>query len=135
MHSGSCLCGAVHYTVSSTLRPVVACHCTQCRKTSGHHVAATAAAREAITIRGQVTWYESSPEAKRGFCAICGSNLFWDRGGDRISIFAGSLDGDPELDFAGHIYCAQKGSYYEIPSDQAQAAENDPAITKRVAQA
>ncbi|WP_442475962.1 GFA family protein [Roseovarius litorisediminis] len=38
---GSCQCGAVRYEVAGPLRQVVGCHCSQCRKTSGHYVAAT----------------------------------------------------------------------------------------------
>ena len=48
--TGGCLCGAVKYQVTGVLRPVVACHCTQCQKTSGHHVAATSAPRENIAL-------------------------------------------------------------------------------------
>ncbi len=40
-HTGSCLCGAVTYEVRGDLRPSVACHCSQCRKTSGHYWSAT----------------------------------------------------------------------------------------------
>ena len=40
-YRGSCLCGAVRYIVRGELRHVVGCHCGQCRKTSGHYVAAT----------------------------------------------------------------------------------------------
>ena len=127
--SGSCLCGAVRYTVAGPLRDVVACHCTQCRKSSGHHVAATAAPRAAVTISGPVAWYQSSPEARRGFCATCGANLFWEGQGPNLSIFAGTLDGDPGLRLVGHIYCADKGSYYTLADGMPQAAGDDPALT------
>ena len=132
MYNGSCLCGAVTYEVSGALRPVVACHCTQCRKTSGHHVAATSSAREALTISGEVTWYQSSEYARRGFCGICGSNLFWDSGGEHVSIFAGTLDGDPALTMGGHIYCDDKGSYYAIPATEPRAPQYNPEFTKAV---
>ena len=56
--TGGCLCGAVRYRVDGPLDPVVACHCTQCRRSSGHHVAATGARREDVTIEGEVAWYE-----------------------------------------------------------------------------
>ena len=36
MHTGSCLCGAVSFNVSTELQPPDACHCTTCRKWSGH---------------------------------------------------------------------------------------------------
>ena len=45
---GGCLCGAVRYEAQGPLRPVVACHCDMCRRTSGHFAAATAVRREAL---------------------------------------------------------------------------------------
>ncbi|MEM1301990.1 MAG: GFA family protein [Pseudomonadota bacterium] len=126
---GSCLCGAVTYRADAPLRPVVACHCAQCRKTSGHHVAATAVDRDALHISGNVTWFASSDTAERGFCGICGSNLFWDAGGDHVSIFAGTLDRPTDLKIAGHIYCADKGDYYAISDGAPKAAGNDFAMT------
>lgn len=129
MTTGSCLCGAVRYAVSGELRPVIACHCTQCRKTSGHHVAATSALREAVAVSGTVAWYASSDSARRGFCATCGSNLFWDGPGANLSIFAGTLDGATGLTTAGHIYCTDKGDYYEIGDGLPQAPGYDPMLT------
>ena len=126
---GSCLCGAVTFEVTGPLRPVIACHCRQCRKTSGHHVAATSAAREDVVVSGKVTWFASSPTARRGFCPICGSNLFWIGSKDRVSIFAGTLDAPTGLALAGHIYCADKGDYYEINDDLPKAAQDDPGLT------
>ena len=130
--TGSCLCLAITYEVTGPLRPVVACHCVQCRKTSGHHVAATSAAREDIAITGEVTWYVSSATARRGFCATCGSNLFWDGAGENLSIFAGTLDTSEGLTLAGHIYCADKGEYYDIADGRPQAAAADPELTTMV---
>lgn len=130
--TGSCLCGAVRYRVTGRLRPVIACHCTQCRKTSGHHVAATSAPREGVAVEGDVTWYASSEFARRGFCGICGANLFWDGPGSHLSIFAGTLDGDPGVRLAGHIFCADKGAYYEIADGLPQTPGTDAALTTQV---
>jgi len=127
--TGGCLCSAVRYVVNGPLRPVVNCHCTQCRKTSGHHVAATSALRSDIDISGEVTWYRSSETAQRGFCAVCGSNLFWDGGGANLSILAGSLEGKTGLCTEGHIFVADKGDYYEITDGLPQAAADDPDLT------
>lgn len=130
--SGSCLCGAVTYTAQGDLRPVIACHCLQCRKTSGHFVAATSCKRDQIVIEGDVTWYQSSDTARRGFCATCGSSLFWDGPGENLSIMAGTLDGDVDLRIEGHIYCADKGSYYDILDDVAMSDQDDPNLTTQV---
>lgn len=132
MAEGSCLCGAVRYRVDALLRPVIACHCRQCRKTSGHFVAATSAPREAIRIEGDVRWYDSSATARRGFCPVCGSNLFWDGPGASLAIHAGTLDGDPGVRLAAHIFCDAKGAYYEISDDLPQAAGSDPRYTTQV---
>ena len=132
MTSGSCLCGAVCYRVDGPLRPVIACHCEQCRKTSGHFVAATSAPRDAVSIEGEVTWYASSPSARRGFCARCGSSLFWDGAGENLSIHAGTLDAPTGLAIAGHIFCADKGDYYRIADDLPCSDGADPALTTMV---
>lgn len=130
--NGGCLCGAVRYRVDGPLRPVIACHCRQCRKTSGHHVAATSAAREAVAVTGEVRWFRASDTARRGFCPVCGSHLFWDGPGSHLSIHAGSLDGPTGLTLAGHIFCADKGDYYEIADDLPQSDGSDPALTTQV---
>lgn len=132
MTSGSCLCGAVGFVVTGPMRPVIACHCTQCRKSSGHHVAATSAHRDQIAVTGEVTWYQSSDTARRGFCGTCGSNLFWDGEGENLSIFAGAIDGPTGLKIAGHIFCADKGDYYDLPEDLPRSGGYDPALTTRV---
>ncbi|SIS69568.1 Uncharacterized conserved protein [Roseivivax lentus] len=126
--TGSCLCGAIRYTVRGPLRPVIGCHCRMCRKTSGHHVAATSADPARVTITGAPRWYRSSEAAERGFCRDCGSNLFWRRAG-HLSIFAGTLDTHPDdLALAGHIFCAEKGRYYAIADGTRQAPGDDPDL-------
>lgn len=117
MKTGSCLCGAVTYEVSGELRPVIVCHCTQCRKQTGSVMHATSA-RDAdfkITSDRGLKWYRASGTASRGFCAECGSVLFWKGDGkDYMSIAAGSLDGKTGLAIEGHIFCDDAGDYYEI---------------------
>ena len=130
--TGSCLCGGVTFRVTSKLRPVIACHCQQCRKTSGHHVAATSALRDNVEISGDLTWYRASDTARRAFCPTCGSNLFWDGPGSHLSIFAGTLDAPTGLRIAGHIYCADKGDYYDLTDDLPKAEQDDPTLTTQV---
>ena len=114
---GSCLCGDITYRIWGDLRPVVACHCTQCRKASGHYVAATQALAADMEISGVPQWYRSSDLAERGFCPTCGSNLFWRKhGGAYISIHAGSLDGPTGLKMVSQLYCESAGDYYDLPA-------------------
>jgi hypothetical protein len=114
---GGCLCGGVRYRICGPLRPVVACHCNQCRKTSGHYVAATQCLRGDLSIQGDtLRWFKSSETAERGFCGRCGSNLFWRRfGNDHVSIWAGTIDGETGLRMESQIYAEFKGDYYSLP--------------------
>ena len=129
---GHCLCGAVSFSVEGPLRPVVACHCDQCRRSTGNYVAATSAFRECVRIEGVVTWFRSSPEARRGFCGICGSNLFWDGPGTHLSIMAGALDLPTGLSLAGHIFCQGRGDWYDLPEHETQVPGADARLTTMV---
>jgi hypothetical protein len=125
MKTGSCLCGAVKYAAQN-LRDVLACHCLQCRKQTGHFMMATAAADVDFNLtedRG-LKWYRSSAQAQRGFCGECGSVLFWRGDGkDYVAITAGSVDGPTGLKVSGHIYCDFAGDYYTISDGEFQKAE------------
>lgn len=117
MKKGSCLCGAVAYQVSGELRPSIACHCTQCRKTSGHYWSATQVPTDNLNITnsGELKWFRSSDSARRGFCTECGSSMFWELDGEgTTSIASGTLDGPTGLQTDKHIFVADKGDYYEI---------------------
>ena len=121
VHRGQCLCGGVRYEVTGPLRNVIACHCSQCRRTSGHFVAASQAPTAALKLLNSetLTWYESSPEAKRGFCNRCGGNLFWRETGPdnkNTSIMAGTLDTPTGLRITEHIFVEDKSDYYSIDS-------------------
>ncbi|MCX7565640.1 GFA family protein [Sulfitobacter sp. F26169L] len=115
MLKGSCLCGAITFTADGTARDPVACHCTQCRKQSGHYWAAVQVMDHALNVTGAPTWYAASDKAKRGFCPACGSFLFWKGVGDpSTGIALGALDGPTGLHLERHIFTADKGDYYDI---------------------
>lgn len=126
---GSCLCGAVTYSVTGPMRPVVGCHCTQCRKATGHYVAATSASRETVTVTGPLRWYQSSDFARRGFCDTCGSQLFWDGPGPNLSIMAGSLESPTGLTLQGHIFTQTKGDYYTLDDGLPCTLGDDPDLS------
>lgn len=117
MHKGSCLCGAVRFEVTVPLPPPDACHCSQCRKVSGHFWASTDVPRTAVTIHGadHVTWFRSSEKVQRGFCNRCGASLFWDPiQKDTIGIAMGAFDAPTNTKLGIHIFVADKGDYYDI---------------------
>lgn len=115
---GSCLCGGVVFEVAEPLRPVIACHCTQCRKISGHFWAASSVPEAAFRlIRGEtLRWYRSSDVAERGFCSCCGASLFWHPFGQGTMHFApGALDGATGLTVAKEWFLEDAGDYYTAP--------------------
>lgn len=120
-HHGSCYCGAVEYELSGKLRDSMGCHCSQCRKTSGHYWSATQVTLENFKLIKEdgLVWFQSSDSAKRGFCNQCGSSLFWiptDK--DVISIGTGTLDMPTGLTTTHHIFTDAKGDYYTIPESE-----------------
>src|SRR5262249_520942 len=123
MHRGSCLCGAVSFEVAGELPPPDACHCTQCRKHSGHIFVSTDVPRAAVTIHGaaNVTWFRSSEKVRRGFCSTCGSALFWDPiERDIFAIAMGAFDKPTGTRLKIHVHVADKGDYYDITDDLPQ---------------
>ncbi len=120
MHKGQCECGAVAFEVKNLRAAVTFCHCGQCRRTSGHHWAATNAPIADLTFTRDdgLRWYASSDWAKRGFCQHCGSSLFYRMNDeDGIGIAAGCIDTPHDLKPGKHIFCADKGTYYNIADD------------------
>jgi hypothetical protein len=100
-----------------------------CRKESGHIYASTDVKRTALTIRGEerITWYQSSDKARRGFCATCGSSLFWDPvGRDWIGVAMGAFDTPTNTHLAVHIFVADKGDYYDLADSVPKFDEYPP---------
>ena len=129
--TGGCLCGAVRYEVRGPLRPVVDCHCTMCRRTSGHFAAFTATRPDALVLieSEELRWYRSSKSARRGFCGICGSSLFWEpASGDGVSIAAGTLNSPTGLETVVQVFVEDASDYYEIGDGLPQRADGDHGI-------
>ena len=131
LHTGHCLCGAVRFTTRGPLRDVIACHCSQCRRQTGHFFAATSVADDRLEIEGgdSLSWFRATPEAARGFCCICGSALFWKYDGETAtSIGAGAFDAHTGLKLTMHIYCADKSDYYDIADDLPRYPLGSPGL-------
>lgn len=126
MLNGSCLCGAVSFQLTGSHSAIEVCHCVQCRKWTGHFFANIEVPRDTLEVSGEdnITWHHSSEKVRRGFCAKCGSSLFFDpidRGKhDWVGVAMGALDTSTGSRIALHIFTEEKGDYYEIPANEAQ---------------
>lgn len=124
--TGSCLCKGVRFEIVGKLNPILACHCTQCSKTSGNFAAMTSCAANKLRLLSDETlrWFQSSATVSRGFCAHCGGNLFWKQtDADDIYVTAGTLDKPTGLKVAEHIFVASKSDFYDIADGLPQKDE------------
>ncbi len=126
MHEGSCLCGAIQFTVSGQLGAGEMCHCQQCRQWTGHIYASTEVPRVALSIKddSRLKWYHSSAKIRRGFCADCGSPMLFDPIDQQkhswIAIALGCFTTPTGVQIEQHIFTTEKGDYYEIPAGAKQ---------------
>ncbi|MEO0518167.1 MAG: GFA family protein [Cyanobacteria bacterium P01_A01_bin.116] len=75
---GRCLCGAVSFTAKNVSSHIGACHCSMCRTWVGGPFVTTECGSE-VSFEGSanITVFNSSDWAERGFCAQCGTHLFY----------------------------------------------------------
>ncbi len=130
---GGCLCGNVRY--HSEAEPVmqVICHCKTCQKNSGAAYSLNVAVPEDSLVAqgGTLSTYEDHSGASgkafyRKFCSNCGSHVF-SHGpayGAVSFIKAGTLDDPSWVEPSTHIWCDEKMTCVEIPSDAAQVPGN-----------
>lgn len=99
---GRCLCGAVEIAVNGEHETAIgACHCRMCQRWAGGIFFCFNAAAQAVSVRGAVQRYRSSPFAERAFCPACGSHLwFQDVGPD------GTLAPDAKYELAPGLFDA-----------------------------
>jgi NAD(P)-dependent dehydrogenase (short-subunit alcohol dehydrogenase family) len=117
--TGSCLCGGVKYRIDGPMRDVIECHCDRCRRTSGHHFAATQVHVDDIELDPSETlsWFAPPDDSgvRYAFCQTCGSSLFWTAdGSDAWSVCAGSLDPPTGLRTSATWFADHAGDYVTL---------------------
>ncbi len=116
---GHCLCGAVTVRATPKRLNVEACHCTMCRRWSGLAYLGVQCGSE-VEIEGEehVVRYRSSEWAERGFCGVCGSNLFFhDLPKDTYGLLAGLFPDHALQPLNEEIFIDQKPDYYAFAGD------------------
>jgi hypothetical protein len=94
--AGGCACGKVRYAVQVHNDEAYLCHCRMCQRATGSVSIAFKNVKKAdVAWAGEPDWYESSPIARRPYCASCGTSLgFAFPDSDNIDLTVGSFD-DP----------------------------------------
>lgn len=128
-HEGKCLCESITYVIEGDVRNVINCHCSRCRRHTGHFMAATSTEVENLAIEGEehLRWY-ATDDVEYAFCSNCGSTLFWrtSRRPGYVSIAAGTLTPPTGLTTMAAIYTDFASDYHDFDQSIPSYPENRP---------
>ncbi|MCP4232631.1 MAG: GFA family protein [Aestuariibacter sp.] len=122
---GSCLCGAVQFTASSVGKHVGACHCSMCRKWGGGPLMAVNCGSD-VSFEGKenISVFNSSDWAERGFCNQCGGHLFYRLKQSKQHMIPAGLFTDQEsFVFASQVFIDKKPAFYSFANKTNELTE------------
>ncbi len=111
--NGRCLCGATR-VVAKVSNHVGACHCGACRKWGGGPLLAVDCGTD-VSFEGEenISVFDSSAWAERGFCGRCGTHLFYRlKESQQYMMPAGLFGDDEKMVFDHQIFIDEKPSLY-----------------------
>ncbi|MEL6617229.1 MAG: GFA family protein [Pseudomonadota bacterium] len=118
-HTGSCMCGAVSFRITTPITETGACHCEMCRKWTGGVYISVAVPPEGMEMDGEehLHVFTSSPWAERVSCKTCGGNLFYrvTAAGPmqgEMHVGLGTLDDASGIPFTGELFIDLKPDSY-----------------------
>lgn len=116
---GQCLCGAVTVTAKEAGNSVGACHCRMCRRWGGGPFMEVDCG-SAVSFGGEdnVSVFDSSAWAERGFCGQCGTHLFYrlkETGQHMIPV--GLFESDDNLVFESQVFIDEKPGFYSFANE------------------
>jgi hypothetical protein len=128
--TGGCQCGAVRYRTTGKPLMAAICHCAMCRRANAPLAVAWAMFQEAqVTfLRGSPPTYASSPEGKRGFCSVCGTQICFtaDYIPGLIDITIGSLDQPDKIAPTLHYWESKRLPWVRFADDLPKFPEFPP---------
>lgn len=114
--TGKCLCGAVSVSATPKSRDIGACHCAMCRKWGGGPLLALEC-EDGVRFEGgeHISIFDSSDWAERGFCAQCGTHLFYRlKQGGHYALPVGLFDSSETWALTDQIFIDQKPPFYSF---------------------
>ena len=138
--TGSCLCGAIGFSLDGWVSPIQACHARRCRKATGALFSPEiAASSDTFVWSGDITklssyeapLIDSPPAYTRNFCSDCGSPLPVEvEGAGMVILCAGVLDDSSELRIFRHAFVAQKAECCDLTDELPQFDGKPPPPDK-----
>ena len=103
--TGGCMCGTVRYTAVVASDDAYLCHCRMCQRAVGNVSVAMMNAKKAdVRWEREPDYHASSPIARRGFCAACGTSLTFEyHDSDKMDLLVGTFD-DPSRFVPSHHF-------------------------------
>lgn len=112
--TGKCLCGSVFITIKSLSNSIGACHCEICRRWGGGpFMEINCGSNVSFEGEDNISVFNSSDWAERGFCKKCGTHLFFKlKENNQHMVPVGLFDVGEDMVFDQQVFIDQKPSYY-----------------------
>lgn len=138
MLKGSCLCGAIRFSVDVPVKELRACHCRNCQKASGAGGSVNAVLPGSAFHVTQGTPKRYSGRADSGrllhryFCGDCGSPIYSQRDTtpETVVVRAGLLDDAPDMKIVANIWTASARPWSTIDPSTTQHPGQPDAPSK-----
>ncbi len=132
--TGGCLCGAKRYVARIADDDAYLCHCRMCQRWSGNvSIAFKGLAKADVVWETPPDYFTSSPIARRGFCATCGTSLTFEfPDSDTMDLTVASFD-DPSHFRPKHNYAVESWhtAWLDVRDLPAMRSEDNPNVVDR----
>ncbi len=118
--TGSCLCGAIRFSLQRPVSFCLHCHCTLCQRSHGAaYVTWIGVSRETFAIdsgEDRLERYDSSEHGWRSFCSRCGSSLFCEsrEHPGTVDIVLANLHGPVEIPPTAHTFFDDRAPWTKV---------------------
>jgi len=125
IRTGGCQCGAVRFRIHGALGRPSICHCRMCQKAFGGFFGPLVTIKgETEWTRGEPSYFQSSVNISRGFCAACGTPLTYKHPGG-LEIAIGAFDDRSDLAPQIQVNFAARNSWVTTIFDQPVHSDPD----------
>ena len=113
---GSCLCGSIKFVYTNVQKDVAACHCGSCKKWGGGPYFSVKCGTD-VSFEGEenISIFDSSDWAVRGFCKNCGTHLFYRfKHNNEYRVPLGLIDDEAGLSLENQYFVDIKSNVYQL---------------------